>query len=343
MLWFLTPRSTVLVVAIGGGGDVASAAMIASAIERYGCRSVLASIAWERYIYDPVPGPVRLSEIVNPLARGEHYVVVSGDSYAIRGGRVVKPQASLASKALSRPVYVVDMYSGVEGYVEGLREITSVEGVDHVIGVDVGGDSLASGVEEDLWSPLADWVGLAAISRLNGVLAVHSPGSDGELSQSYIMSRVDKVALKSGLLGVTAMSELDAEVLEKTLKHVNSEASRVSLLAYRGFRGLLSLRRGSRFVEVTLLSTLTFYLKAPVIVELVEPAQRIQHTRSLEEARRILNNMGIYTELDLEEDLANLGVKPEELTGELLVNIRERGRSVLSRRTNTHNSSYKPH
>ena len=332
MFWFLSPRSRVLAVAIGGGGDVAAAAMIASALERSGHRSVLASIAWERYIYDPVPGPVRLDEVVNPLRRGDYCVVVTGDSYALRGGRVVVPQAVNASRALNRPVYVVDMYSGVEGYVRALREIASVEGVDCIIGVDVGGDSLASGSEEELWSPLADWVGLAAVARLGGVLAVHSPGSDGELSQSYVISRIDKVAVRGGLLGVAAMSDLDAEVLERVLSYVNSEASRVSLLAYRGFRGYFSLRRGSRLVEVTLLSTLTFYLKAPVVLELVEPAQRILHTHSLEEVSGILNSMGIYTELDLEEDLAKLGVKPEELTGELLVSVRERGRARLTRK-----------
>ncbi|MFZ8783071.1 MAG: DUF1152 domain-containing protein, partial [Desulfurococcaceae archaeon] len=114
MFWFLSPRSRVLAVAIGGGGDVAATAMIASALERSGHRSVLASIAWERYIYDPVPGPVRLDEVVNPLRRGDYCVVVAGDSYALRGGRVVVPQAVNASRALNRPVYVVDMYSGVE-------------------------------------------------------------------------------------------------------------------------------------------------------------------------------------------------------------------------------------
>ena len=318
-----------MVVAIGGGGDIASAAMIASAVERCGCRSVLASIAWERYVYDPVPGPMRLSEIVNPLARGDYYVVVTGESYALRGGRVVVPQAVHAARALNKPVYIIDMYSGVEGYVKALREISSAEGVEAIIGVDVGGDSLASGFEEDLWSPLADWVGLAAISRFNGVLAVHSPGSDGELSQSYVISRIDKVALRGGFLGVTAMSELEAGVLENVLRYVNSEASRISLLAYRGFRGLISLRRGSRFTEVTLFSTLTFYLKAPVVLELVEPAQRIINTKSLEEVRVVLNSLGVYTELDLEEDLARHNIKPEELTGELLVSIREEGRKRL--------------
>lgn len=330
-LLFLRSQNNVLVTAVGGGGDIASAAMIANVLERYNFKTILSSIAWERYVYDPVPGPIRLGEIVNSATRGEHYVLVTSDSYALRGGRVIVPQAVQASRALKRPVYIVDMYSGVEGYVEALKEILSVEGADLVIGVDVGGDSLAAGLEEELWSPLADWIGLAALSRLNGVLAVHSPGSDGELSQSYIISRIDKIALKGGLLGVTAMCDLDAEVLEKLLEYVNSEASNISLLAYRGFRGMLTVRRGSRSVEVSLLNTMTFYLKAPIVLELVEPAKKILYTKSLEEARRILNEHGIYTELDLEEDLAKLGVKPEELTGDLLVAIRERGKKRLRR------------
>jgi len=39
--------------------------------------------------------------------------------------------------------------------------------------------------------------------------------------------------------------------------------------------------------------------------------------------------MGIYTELDLEEDLAAMGVKPGELTGELLLKVREDGRKRI--------------
>jgi hypothetical protein len=329
LLCFLDNAKRALVVAIGGGGDVASAALVSTILERLGVSTVLASIAWERYIYDPVPGPIKLEEILNATARGRRYVQVDGDSYAIRGGRRVVPQAVKAAKALHRHVYVVDMYEGVEGYVKALEEIMSLEGADLVIGVDVGGDSLAGGFEEDLWSPLADWVGLAAISRFSGVLAIHSPGSDGELSQRYILDRIDNVALRGGLLGVYAMCRRDAEVLEKILEFVDSEASRISLYAIRGLRGPIHVRRGSRVVEVTLFNTMTFYLDSRVVVDLIEPVKRIMNTRSLEEARRRLNEMGIYTELDLEEDLAKLEVPPESVTGELLLKVRSVGRERL--------------
>jgi hypothetical protein len=217
------------------------------------------------------------------------------------------------------------MYSGVEGYVKGLSSIISDVRVDLVIGVDVGGDVLASGFEDDLWSPLADWIGLAALSRLNGIVAVHSPGSDGELSTNYLIKRIDEVAAKGGLLGVSSMCMHDALILEKILEYVDSEASRIPLLAYRGVRGKIPLRRGSRVVEISLFNTMTFYMNSNTVLDLVEPAKKLLYTKTLDEARFILNELGIYTELDLEEDLAKLKINPSELTSDVLLNVRSMG------------------
>jgi hypothetical protein len=61
----------VLFAALGGGGDVASAAMLALAARRLGLRSHVASVVWERLPIDPVPGPVRFSEVVNAKRVGE--------------------------------------------------------------------------------------------------------------------------------------------------------------------------------------------------------------------------------------------------------------------------------
>jgi hypothetical protein len=321
----LEGKKRILVIAIGGGGDIASASIIANSLKTMGHTTVLASIAWERYIYDPVPGPIRLSEIENPSKRGDHYILVNKNSYATRGGRLVIPQAVKASRALGREVYIVDMYSGVEGYVKGLSNIIGDERVDLVIGVDVGGDVLATGLEDDLWSPLADWIGLAALSRLNGIVAVHSPGSDGELPTSYLLRRIDEVTTRGGLLGVSSMCMHDALVLEKILEYVDSEASRIPLLAYRGVRGKIPLRSGSRVVEISLFNTMTFYMNSNIVLDLVEPAKKLLYTKTLDEARFILNELGIYTELDLEEDLAKLKINPSELTSDVLLNVRSMG------------------
>lgn len=76
-----------LFFAVGGGGDVASAAMLALATRRLGVKAYVASVAWERFIIDPVPGPIRLVEIVGGRQLGEYSMLVNGDARALRGGR----------------------------------------------------------------------------------------------------------------------------------------------------------------------------------------------------------------------------------------------------------------
>lgn len=314
-----------LLFAIGGGGDIASAASLSIALEDYGIRTLLASIAWERFVYDPVPGPIELENIKNPMHVGEGFVVVNGDSYAVRGGRRIVFQAARVARSLGRAIYVLDLYTGVDGLKRALMNIVSKERVQYIIGVDVGGDSLALGCEENLWSPLADWMGLSAIYQIDGILAVHSPGSDGELSQEYILARIDELAARGGLIGVKSICNREAEVLEKLLREVNSEASMIPLLAYKGFRGAYSIRRGSRRINITFYNTLTFFLKSKVVVERNPLIEAISSTRSIDEARSILNNNGVYTELDLEEDLYKAGVAPSDLTSSILLDIRQLG------------------
>lgn len=328
----IKPGMKVLLTAIGGGGDIVSAAVLSRSLSRLGINVVMASVAWERYINDPMPGPLRLEEIVNPIERGKEYVLISGRSYAIRGGRTVIFQAVNVARTLNERIYIVDLHGGVEGYVRALQEIASKEGVDTIIGVDVGGDSLAIGCEEGLWSPLADWMGLSALSRINGKLAIHSPGSDGELDQNYILERVDQIARRGGLLGIKVLCESDAKLLEELLKSARSEASLIPLLAHKGVRGEIALRRGTRRVKVSFLSTITFLLDARIVAEGTEPVRALSNTKSIQEARDTLNSFGIYTELDFEEDLVRLGISPDELSADVIMRIRREGRERIKRR-----------
>lgn len=325
------PGSSVVVAAIGGGGDVVSAAVIAGALRRCGLRAVVASVAWERFHADPVPGPIALDEIMEVAGRGRGYVLATGSSYALRGGSRVVFSAARVAGALGEPVYVLDLWGGAVGLAGALREVAEKEEASLVIGVDVGGDSLALGFEEELWSPLADWLGVAALAEVGGLLAVHSPGSDGELDQWYVVKRVDELASRGALRGGRLMEPADAELLEKLLEHVDSEASRIPLLAFRGVRGEVLMRRGSRRAVVTLLSTATFLLDAETVAGSNPIIGELRATRSLDEARRVLNKHGVYTELDLEEDLAKLGVEPGRVTGELLREVRNRGRERVKR------------
>ncbi len=304
------PRgSKILVVGLGGGGDVVSTAMLALALRREGYQALIGSVVWERYVNDPVPGPVSLSEIQGIKMRGEHYGVVTGECTAMRGGRIVRFQAANVAEALDEKVFVFDLYGGEESLAKGFLEAVDNEGFTAVMGVDVGGDILARGCEEGLWSPLADSIGLSALSRdelasrAQCILAVHSIGADGELDPGYVLGRIMLVAREQGYFGARGITRNDVEVLKKILEHASSEASSVQIRAFEGTARREEIRSGSRMIDVTLLQTITFLLDPAAAYRLCQAARLVRGTRSINEARRKLNANGVYTELDLEIDV----------------------------------------
>src|ERR671914_2094300 len=57
--------SHALVIGVGGGGDVVGALATARFLEFCGLEFVLGGLSWERNVYDPMPGPRKLSEVRN--------------------------------------------------------------------------------------------------------------------------------------------------------------------------------------------------------------------------------------------------------------------------------------
>lgn len=318
-----------LFFAIGGGGDIVLTTILALSYERCGGESLIGGVVWERYIVDPSPGPIRLSEFRNIKIEHHGYITVNPQSYAIRNGKVIIPQIVRVSKAINRYMYVFDIFEGPKGLANTLRDFLKLKDVDLVVGVDVGGDSIATGFEENLWSPLADAIGVAALAHLdNAYLALASPGADGELSAEYILTRISRFAKLNGFVGGYVVGYRDAELLEILGKETVSEASTVALRAFKGEYGEIYIRSGSRKAFISPLSLVVFILK-PSIVARDSVARFIYDTNSLMEARNILNALNIYTELDLEEDLYEeflTGKKVEEVN---LYSIRERGRQRL--------------
>ena len=292
-------------VGIGGGGDVCSAAMLSVASEREGLETVIGTIVWERFPYDPLPGPIPLDSIKGVELIDRFLGVCEGQCYAIREGRKVEVHASVVSKVLERSVLLLDISGGSRALVEGLKSLKEGFNVDCIVGVDVGGDVLADGSEDDLWSPLADSLGLSSIARLSSnelktFLAVHSLGADGELKVDYLLWRLSLIAKEGGFYGSRGLTGDDAKILERILSLSRSEASAVQLLAFRGEYGTRTIKYG-RSVEVTLLQTVTFFVDAMVAFKLSPLAQLVDDTRSIWEARTRLNKAGVFTELDLEE------------------------------------------
>ena len=294
-----------LIVGVGGGGDVVGALATARFLEFVGPRFTLSGVSWERVVHDPVPGPRKLSEVRNVAVLHPFAWMANRDSQTDTG---VFFAESLMAAAIGHDVLLIDINSGVKGVVDGLETAIEKLDIDLLVGIDVGGDSLAQGTEPGLRSPLADSIMLAAFTELEKrgrrtLWGVFGYGSDGELTVDEIETALSKIAASGGLLGAWGLTPKIADELEEVVKTVPTEASAIPLQCFRGASGTKKIRDGDRSLKLTPLTALTFFMAPMKLYEtLSRPAQAVRQSSSLEEANDALHAMGIRTELDYERN-----------------------------------------
>jgi hypothetical protein len=297
--------SRALVIGVGGGGDVVGALATARFLEFCGLKFQLGGLSWERSVYDPVPGPRSLDEVEQVRALHHHAWLANAESKTKTG--VYFAESRMAA-FLGQEILLVDINGGVKGAVDGLQAALKEFKADLLVGVDVGGDSLAQGEEPGLRSPLADSIMLAAYAELERrgqptLWSMFGYGSDGELTVEEIEAALSRMAKAGGLLGAWALTQQAVAELEQVIKTVPTEASAIPVECARGAWGERGIRQDQRRVKLTPLTTLTFFLSPTILFEtLSRPAQAVKESSSLEEANDALHAIGIKTELDLERE-----------------------------------------
>jgi hypothetical protein len=294
-----------LVIGVGGGGDVAGALATVRFLEFCGLQFVLGGVSWERLVYDPIPGPRKLSEARNVRALHEFAWLANAQSQTSTG--VPFAETKMAA-VLGQEVLLIDINGGVRGVVDGLLVAMKELNTDLLVGIDVGGDSLAQGHEPGLRSPLADSIVLAAFAELENrgqrtIWGVFGYGSDGELTVDEIEQALSKLAAVGGLLGAWSLTPKIAAELEEVVKTVPTEASAIPMRCFRGAWGDGKIRGGQRKIKLTPLTALTFFMStAKLYATLARPAQAVRGSASLDEANDALHAIGIRTELDYERE-----------------------------------------
>jgi hypothetical protein len=297
--------SRALVIGVGGGGDVVGALATARFLEFCGLEFHLGGLSWERAVFDPIPGPRSLDEVQEVRALHPYVWLANPSSRTATG---VSFSESKMAALCGREVLLVDIHGGVRGVVEGLEVALKEFKADLLVGVDVGGDSLAQGGEPGLRSPLADSIMLAAFAEFErrgqpALWAVFGYGSDGELTVEEIEAALNQVAKAGGLHGAWALTAKVVAELERVIQEVQTEASAVPVECARGAWGEKRIRQDRRKVKLTPLTTLTFFLSPNTIFHaLSRPARALCESASLEEANEALHAIGLKTELDLERE-----------------------------------------
>lgn len=294
-----------LVIGVGGGGDVVGALVTARFLEFCGLEFRLGGLSWERSVFDPIPGPRSLDEVEQVRALHRYAWLANAGSKTKTG--VYFAESKMAAFR-GEEILLIDINGGAKGVVEGLQAALNEFKADFLVGVDVGGDSLAEGGEPGLRSPLADSIVLAAYAELEKLgqrtlWSMFGYGSDGELTVEEVERALSRVAGAGGLLGAWGMTANVAAELEKVIETVQTEASAIPVECARGAWGETAIRQDQRKVKLTPLAALTFFLSPTILYEsLSRPARAVAQSSSLEEANEALHAIGIKTELDLERE-----------------------------------------
>jgi hypothetical protein len=188
-----------LLIAAGGGGDVIAAAVIADALGLEPQDAMIATLAWERLLIDPQPGPRSPADFTGLSSLGQQTVEIVDTTRPKRAGTSTLPRLRAE---LGHRLALLDPRRGAAGLAEQLGDLaTLLTNTGRVYLVDVGGDVLATGSEAGLKSPLADALMLAASAHLGTTVEVHvaGPALDGELTDTEVMARLASLGSQRAL------------------------------------------------------------------------------------------------------------------------------------------------
>jgi hypothetical protein len=307
----LRSATKALVIGVGGGGDIVGTIPTARFLELFGISCVLGGLSWERFVYDPQPGTRTLDEVLHVRPLAPTVWLANAQTITITGVRFAE---SDVAALYNTETLLVDLSQGVSGVVTGLQTAMQALAADLLVGIDVGGDSLAAGHEPGLRSPLADAMMLAALHQLSAefpcLWGVFGYGSDAELTIQEIDHALSVVAQHGGLLGAWGMTPAITAELRHAITEVRTEASAIAVDCAEGATGIKTIRDNTRSVMLSPVCTVTFYLSPRILYNHVALlASAVVDAPSLEGASAVLSALGVRTEYAFEQEMLRRGAQ----------------------------------
>jgi hypothetical protein len=165
--------------------------------------------------------------------------------------------------------------AGAQSLVEDYRRLISHLGIDAIILIDGGVDSLTRGDEELCGTILEDYLSIAAVSLLQEipvrVLACIGMGVEGDVSHALVLENIATLTRQGGFLGVSALMaqsqacQLYEEALDYVHRQPEQQPSVVNASIISAVRGqfgdyhLTERTRGSRLWISPLMSLYWFF------------------------------------------------------------------------------------
>ena len=118
-----------------------------------------------------------------------------------------------------------------------------------------------------------------------------------------MLEKVSEVADQGGFAGVRGLTPPVAARLAEAVEVVPTEASAQALRCFRGERGLGTIRGGRRTVELSPMGAVTIYFEIEAALRsAARLALAVRDAEGIEDANRILGELGVGTELELERE-----------------------------------------
>ena len=240
-----------LLIGIGGGGDIIQTIPIRNYLQLLGVEEIyLAGVAGEwwpfdtsspsEYIWAPTVYAVEDLTDAQPVTDG----VAKVNPETKYHGRSIA-EAKIA-QALGEETYVFSVHRGVQGLLKSLRGFIAMTGVDLVVGMDVGSDSLYSGEDEihQPKTPLVDFIVLSALTQLevDTVYGLAGLGCDGEMEIVDVERNVSKIMQAGGFIGAYGLTQQDVLDMEKACALFADPVERFPCLAAKGDFGYKNMK-----------------------------------------------------------------------------------------------------
>jgi hypothetical protein len=153
-------RGRSLLVAAGGGGD-ALASLLMSRRLAADHSPLVVSYSWDRRILDPLPGPRFAADFEEARQLTPRNLEITAKARLRSGGLST---LGLLAKTTTARFVLLDPRGGATSMRQQLVQLIETLSFESAVLVDVGGDVLATGVEAELRSPVADALSLAALT-----------------------------------------------------------------------------------------------------------------------------------------------------------------------------------
>ncbi len=310
----------VLLIGVGGGGDVVGTLPTYLDLERLGALPQTGGLTWKRRQHDPKALPRHIHEF-RDLVKVNDWIGLADQATSVDGIRHIEADVSAALGG--RKVLTIDISGGVARVREALREYTQGNGIAQIIAIDVGGDALCAGHETTIKSPLCDQIMLAALARFQGaILGVIGLGADGELAPSDFHQRFDALLQLGAYQGALEIYPRDIKRLHRVLAVAKTECSKhpVRIAAQtpvgkiREVHALMNcprpdvrkamdpimaidLRAGTRTGELSALTGFTLYFDLPKVYASSQFSHILDESLGVWELNEVLVQRGYVTEI----------------------------------------------